>query len=96
MTSSILNDSTDEMKLVCSFAHEKWTQGRTINSIDWYGQDLFKIYRSPRFPELILAAYGKNSLNVNDSDGLILVWNRYMPNRPEFILFSQVLSRLLT
>ena len=66
--------------LKCTFAHDRWTKNRAVTSIDW----------SPHFPELVLASFGKNSGNVNESDGLVLVWNIHMPQSPEFILFAQV------
>ena len=45
---------------------------------------------SMRFPELLLGSYNKNTANINESDGLVLVWNVHLLERPEFVLHSQV------
>jgi dynein intermediate chain len=38
----------------------------------------------------MLAAYGKNEAAVNDPDGVVLVWNLHLRDRPEFIFHAQV------
>jgi dynein intermediate chain len=63
----------------CSFSHSKWTKNRSVTSLQW----------SPRFPELILGSFNKNVGNLNESDGLVLVWNVHMVQRPEIVLHSQ-------
>ncbi|KAJ3000737.1 hypothetical protein HDV02_003539 [Globomyces sp. JEL0801] len=71
---------TKDMRLFRTFAHERWTKNRSVTDIDW----------STRYPELILGSYNKNSANISESDGLILVWNYHLAERPEFILHAQV------
>eukprot|EP00041_Stephanoeca_diplocostata_P031236 m.968728 g.968728 ORF g.968728 m.968728 type:complete len:428 (+) comp23918_c1_seq5:123-1406(+) len=63
---------------VISFSHEYFeentTASRTVTAIDW----------SPKYPELICAAYNANPDTPNEPDGVVLVWNSHMPDRPEY------------
>lgn len=47
---------------------------------------------SIQHPELLLTSYNNNPVasSVNDSDGLVVVWNTKMSDSPEFIFYSQV------
>ncbi|CAG8608609.1 2556_t:CDS:2, partial [Racocetra fulgida] len=40
-------------------------------------------------PELVVAAYNKNPIAMNEPDGAVLVWNLRLLERPEFIFHSQ-------
>ncbi|EOR04762.1 Cytoplasmic dynein 1 intermediate chain 1 [Wallemia ichthyophaga EXF-994] len=73
------DNESKNMKLVCSFADEKWTKNRSITAVDW----------SHIFSELSLAAYNKNSASFNDPNGIVAVWNMHLLDRPEFVLHSQ-------
>jgi len=46
---------------------------------------------SPKYPELLLAAYAKPEDNISslDPDGTVLVWNMNMSQRPEYTFISQ-------
>jgi dynein intermediate chain len=80
--SELNRDSSSDfgMRLFRSFSHERWTKNRNVTDVQW----------SKRFPELLLGSYNKNSSNINESDGLVLIWNVHMVDRPEFVLHSQV------
>ncbi|KAL7753757.1 hypothetical protein RI367_000688 [Sorochytrium milnesiophthora] len=71
------------IRLGVSHLNEKWARGRTVTSIAW----------SPMFHELYLASYSKNNFvgsgGGSDADGLVMVWNIHMPDRPEFVFRSQ-------
>jgi dynein intermediate chain len=71
--------SKDVIRLYRSFSHERWTKNRNVTDIQW----------SMRFSELLLGSYNKNTCNINESDGLVLVWNVHLIERPEFVLHSQ-------
>ncbi|KAJ3326999.1 hypothetical protein HDU76_012439 [Blyttiomyces sp. JEL0837] len=70
---------TKGLKSVCSFFDERWSKNRSVTDVGW----------SPKYPELILAAYNKNNMAVNEPDGLVLIWNLHLPDRPEFVFHSQ-------
>ncbi|KAL2916533.1 hypothetical protein HK105_203966 [Polyrhizophydium stewartii] len=70
---------TSGMQHVRTFSHDKLTKNRSVTDIDW----------SVQFPELVLGSYNKNSANINDPDGLVLVWNMHLSGRPEFTLQAQ-------
>eukprot|EP00128_Syssomonas_multiformis_P012042 Colp12_sorted_trinity150504_noHs@2830 len=40
-------------------------------------------------PELIVGAYGANSENVHEPEGVVLVWNMHLKERPEFTFHCQ-------
>ena len=75
--------------LLKTYYSDRWCKNRNVTDVD----------ASHKFPELTLASYNKNqhqSLNAssitannNDPDGLVLVWNLHLPDRPEFIFYSQ-------
>jgi dynein intermediate chain len=44
---------------------------------------------SPKFPELLLAAYTKNPSAPHEPDGLVQVWNMHLHDRPEFVFHAQ-------
>ncbi|KAJ3258464.1 hypothetical protein HK103_003586 [Boothiomyces macroporosus] len=67
------------IKLYKQFQHDRWTRNRQVTDLDW----------STLFPELCLGSYNKNVTNINESDGLVLVWNMHLSERPEFILHAQ-------
>ncbi|KAJ3275934.1 hypothetical protein HDV01_006801 [Terramyces sp. JEL0728] len=71
--------NTSEIQLYKQFQHDRWTRNRQITDLDW----------STLFPELCLASYNKNPTNINESDGLVLVWNLHLSERPEFVLHAQ-------
>lgn len=64
---------------------DKRVAGRAVTSINW----------SPKYPELLIAAYaGQDDPMSFDPDGTVMVWNKHMPNRPEYVFTcnSAVLS----
>ncbi|KAL3420990.1 WD domain-containing protein [Phlyctema vagabunda] len=64
---------------VAQFYDERWSKKRMISAIDF----------SPKFPELVLAAYTKNPSAPHDPDGLVQVWNMHLHDRPEFVFHAQ-------
>ncbi|PPQ79682.1 hypothetical protein CVT25_003256 [Psilocybe cyanescens] len=67
------------VKRVCEFWDERYGKNRSITDIDW----------SPKYPELSVASYNKNSAALNEPDGIVAVWNLHMLERPEFVFHSQ-------
>jgi len=64
---------------VVQFYDERWSKKRMISAINF----------SPKFPELVLAAYTKNPSAPHDPDGLVQVWNLHLHDRPEFVFHAQ-------
>jgi dynein intermediate chain len=64
---------------VAQFYDERWSKKRMISAINF----------SPKFPELVLAAYTKNPSAPHDPDGLVQVWNLHLHDRPEFVFHAQ-------
>lgn len=64
---------------VAQFFDERWSKKRMISAINF----------SPKFPELVLAAYTKNPSAPHDPDGLVQVWNLHLHDRPEFVFHAQ-------
>ncbi|KAF2146578.1 uncharacterized protein K452DRAFT_323718 [Aplosporella prunicola CBS 121167] len=69
---------------IVQFYDERWSKKRMISDLSF----------SPKFPELVLAAYTKNPSAPHDPDGLVQVWNLHMHDRPEYIFHAQ--SDILT
>ncbi|CZR54243.1 probable dynein intermediate chain [Phialocephala subalpina] len=67
------------VKEVAQFYDERWSKKRMISNISF----------SPKFPELVLAAYTKNPSAPHDPDGLVQVWNMHLHDRPEFVFHAQ-------
>lgn len=67
------------VKEVAQFYDERWSKKRMISDINF----------SPKFPELLLAAYTKNPSAPHDPDGLVQVWNMHLHDRPEFVFHAQ-------
>ncbi|KAE8447553.1 hypothetical protein EG329_010683 [Mollisiaceae sp. DMI_Dod_QoI] len=67
------------VKEVTQFYDERWSKKRMISDINF----------SPKFPELVLAAYTKNPSAPHDPDGLVQVWNMHLHDRPEFVFHAQ-------
>ncbi|KAJ6120307.1 hypothetical protein N7523_004587 [Penicillium sp. IBT 18751x] len=63
---------------VCQFYDERWSKKRMISDISF----------SPKFPELVLAAYTKNPSAPHEPDGLVQVWNQHLQSRPEYVFHS--------
>lgn len=42
-----------------------------------------------QYPELLVGAYNKNPMALNEPDGLVLIWNSHLLERPEFVFYSQ-------
>ncbi|CEL08288.1 Putative Cytoplasmic dynein 1 intermediate chain 2 [Aspergillus calidoustus] len=66
------------IKEVCQFWDERWSKKRMITDISF----------SPKFPELVLAAYTKNPSAPHEPDGLVQVWNQHLHSRPEYVFHS--------
>jgi dynein intermediate chain len=67
------------VKEVAQFYDERWSKKRMVSDINF----------SPKFPELVLAAYTKNPSAPHDPDGLVQVWNMHLHDRPEFVFHAQ-------
>lgn len=67
------------VKKVCEFVDERYVKNRSITDVDW----------SPKYPELSVASYNKNSGALNEPDGIVAVWNLHLLERPEFVFHSQ-------
>lgn len=73
--------------LTKTFSHERYSKNRCCTDLDW----------SPKYPELVLASFSKNSptngnlisepLGNNDADGVTLIYNLHS-NIAESYLFS--------
>eukprot|EP00842_Homolaphlyctis_polyrhiza_P006158 jgi/Hompol1/6543/HPOL_005018-RA len=70
---------TTEMKCVRTYSGDKITKNRSVTDVDW----------SSHYSELLLSSYSKNTANIHEPDGVVLIWNMRMENRPEFILHAQ-------
>ncbi|KAL2854294.1 WD40-repeat-containing domain protein [Aspergillus pseudoustus] len=66
------------IKEICQFWDERWSKKRMITDISF----------SPKFPELVLAAYTKNPSAPHEPDGLVQVWNQHLHSRPEYVFHS--------
>ncbi|KAH8883996.1 WD40 repeat-like protein [Thozetella sp. PMI_491] len=73
-----------KVKELAQFYDERWSKKRMISSIDF----------SPKFPELVLAAYTKNPSAPHEPDGVVQVWNSHLHDRPEYVFHAQ--SDILT
>jgi dynein intermediate chain len=73
-----------KVKEVAQFYDERWSKNRMISAIDF----------SPKFGELLLAAYTKNPSAPHEPDGVVQVWNAHLHDRPEFVFHAQ--SDILT
>lgn len=67
------------VKEVAQFYDERWSKKRMISDINF----------SPKFPELLLAAYTKNPSAPQEPDGLVQVWNMHLHDRPEYVFHAQ-------
>lgn len=67
------------VKEVAQFFDERWSKKRMVSDINF----------SPKFPELVLAAYTKNPSAPHEPDGLVQVWNMHLHDRPEFVFHAQ-------
>ncbi|KNG87878.1 cytoplasmic dynein intermediate chain [Aspergillus nomiae NRRL 13137] len=63
---------------VCQFWDERWSKKRMISDVSF----------SPKFPELVLAAYTKNPSAPHEPDGLVQIWNQHLQSRPEYVFHS--------
>ncbi|KAI8054628.1 WD40-repeat-containing domain protein [Syncephalis plumigaleata] len=72
-------ETGNTVKLACDFYSEKICQNRATTDVHW----------SPKHPELVVAAYNKNAMAINEPDGLVLVWNVHLVERPEFTFHAQ-------
>jgi dynein intermediate chain len=77
------SSSADEGKRVRhfrSFWDESLCKGRSLTDLDW----------STKHPELVVASYSRSESVADDQpDGLVLVWNMHLADRPEFIFHAQ-------
>ncbi|CAG8196613.1 unnamed protein product [Penicillium salamii] len=66
------------MQEVSHFWDERWSKNRIISDLSF----------SPKFPELLLASYTKNTSAPHEPDGLVQIWNQHLQSRPEYIFHS--------
>ena len=73
----------DEVKLARCFYDDKMCKGRSVTAIDW----------SAKHPELVVVSYSRSSAIAaaadSSPDGLVLVWNLHLLDRPEFVFQAQ-------
>ncbi|KAL9130798.1 MAG: hypothetical protein Q9217_001101 [Psora testacea] len=62
------------IRQIAQFYDERWTKKRMISDMGF----------SPKFPELLLAAYTKNASAPQDPSGLLQIWNMHLHSRPEY------------
>lgn len=79
-----LSNSSDDssgrkIKESIQFYSDRWSKKRIVSDIHF----------SPKFPELLLAAYTKNPSAPHDPNGLVQVWNLHLHDRPEYIFHAQ-------
>lgn len=67
------------MKQARCFYDEKLCKGRSITGLDW----------STQHPELLAVSYSRSSLSLDSPDGLVLIWNLHLLDRPEFVFQAQ-------
>ncbi|ORX59582.1 WD40 repeat-like protein [Hesseltinella vesiculosa] len=72
-------NSGKRVKYVCEFWDDRWSKNRSVTDVDW----------SSKYPELLVSSYNKNPMAPNDPDGVALVWNLHLLERPEFVFHSQ-------
>lgn len=77
-------DATTEsrsVKQTRAFYDDKLCKGRTITGLNW----------SVQHPELVVASYSRSGTgtHADSPDGLVLVWNLHLLDRPEFIFHAQ-------
>ncbi|CAG8463596.1 9080_t:CDS:10 [Paraglomus brasilianum] len=75
-------ETGNRVKYICSFFDDRWNKSRatrSVTDVNW----------SHKFPELCVASYNKNSIATNEPDGLVLVWNLHLLDRPEYTFHSQ-------
>ncbi|PWY98078.1 WD40 repeat-like protein [Testicularia cyperi] len=74
------SNSGSQIRLHRTFASsDKLFENRSITAIDW----------STKYPELVVAAYNRNSNDQDSPDGLVAVWNLHLRDRPEFVFHAQ-------
>lgn len=74
------NQEGRQVKCSRTFWDENLCQGRSITDLDW----------SVKHPELVVASYSRsNSVSDDQPDGLVLVWNMHLADRPEFVFHAQ-------
>ncbi|KAI8329292.1 WD40-repeat-containing domain protein [Chlamydoabsidia padenii] len=71
--------SGKRVKYVCEFWDDRWSKNRSVTDVDW----------SSKYPELLVSSYNKNPMAPNEPDGVALVWNLHLLERPEFVFHSQ-------
>lgn len=57
-----------------------------MRSLSW------SFFQLEQHPELSVASYSRNELS-DSPDGLVLVWNMHLSDRPEFVFHAQVRTR---
>jgi dynein intermediate chain len=73
------DQSGSRVKYLHSFFDDRWTKNRSVTDVNW----------SRRNPELCVASYNKNPVAVNEPDGVALIWNSRLLERPEYVFHSQ-------
>lgn len=82
---SIIKDNENDdrsgsrVKYVNSFFDDRWTKNRSVTDVNW----------SRKNPELCVASYNKNPMAMNEPDGVAIVWNLKLLERPEYVFHSQ-------
>eukprot|EP00048_Salpingoeca_helianthica_P015098 m.225045 g.225045 ORF g.225045 m.225045 type:complete len:597 (-) comp16604_c0_seq1:186-1976(-) len=71
--------TSESVRQSAEFYHTHWSANRAVTALDW----------SPKFPELLAVAYSANDEAPNEPEGVVLVWNTHLKDRPEFIFECQ-------
>lgn len=98
-----------QLKCIRTFWDDKLCRNRSITDVDWSTRVSRTVFcaskchkmltlSSPfsfsvlQHPELSVASYSRNELS-DSPDGLVLVWNMHLSDRPEFVFHAQVSIR---
>ncbi|KJE89338.1 hypothetical protein CAOG_008445 [Capsaspora owczarzaki ATCC 30864] len=71
--------ASERVSINTKFVDERWSVHRAITSMQW----------SPKHPELLAVGYGINPASSQDPDGVVLLWNLHLPQRPELVFTCQ-------
>lgn len=71
--------TSESVRLCAEFYSAQLSAHRAVTAMDW----------SPKFPELLAVSYNANEEAPNEPDGMVLVWNTQMRERPEYVFECQ-------
>ncbi|WFD33062.1 hypothetical protein MSPP1_004119 [Malassezia sp. CBS 17886] len=68
------DEGHDALQLAHTFTEERRLDSRSVTDMDW----------SAKHSELLAVSYSRKRMLSDEQDGLVLVWNRHLRERPEF------------